>query len=462
MKRRIILLLAFAALLSSLMAACPISAKAESTDFLSFPSGVTVYSPLNMTYNSRYLTLNLTLYSAGNMGNIDPQISMTYSVDGKYNGSVPLEVSNPGLHVVTNAFGFVNLPKLSEGSHCLTLYLFGHNQKSLNPKYLSYVDTVCFSISADASDVPPPGWVPQEVAPQDVQPSGIDEKALTYIENVLPLDFTHYIITNTSYELPGLPNSAHRDEAVTFTLNSSDSMLVVNCQFWDGVQYTCDLSVQRGAAAYIRDCSNLLEVARVIIVGHQAQTGVDCSYILKTLDMVTSTENVTTVIFGNVKLAVCSRALPIGVLAVGTDGTLHIQADPSNIRNATSFHWLYTGGSEEQSIFFLSFDNGNLCSLHDDRIISNLTISQADEDMQPNDVTAESSISNETGSESSSEQSAIQSQLDPAFSVLVFAAAASVLGVAAACVGIMLYRKRRLESKKPTAFPFTQDEAESF
>jgi hypothetical protein len=290
----------------------------------------------------------------------------------------------------------------------------------------------------------------------------LEEKARAYIENVLPLDFAHYTFTNVSYELPEMPNASYRTDAVTFMLNSSDSMLVVNCQSRDGVQYTCDLSVQRGAPAYIRDCSNLLEVARVIIVGYQVQTGIDCSYILKTLDMVTSTENVTTVILGNVKLAVCSRALPIGVLVVGTDGTLHIQADPSNIRNATSFHWLYTGGSEEQSIFFLSFDNGNLCSLHDDRIISNLTISQADEDMQPNDVTAESSISNETGRKSSQEQPAIQSQSEPAFSALMTLAAGSVLGATAACVGVMFYRKRHLESKKPTVIHITQDEAESF
>jgi hypothetical protein len=173
MKQEIALLLLLAALLSSFMAAYTLQVRADGADSISFPSGVTVYSPLNMTYNSRYLTLNLALYSAGSMGSIDPQVSMTYSVDGKYNGSVPLEVSNPGLHVVTNAAGLVNLPELPVGSHCLTIYLYGHNQKSYDPKYLSYVDTVYFSISADASDVPPPGWVPQEVTPQNVQPQDL-------------------------------------------------------------------------------------------------------------------------------------------------------------------------------------------------------------------------------------------------------------------------------------------------
>ena len=154
------------------MATLPIPARADA-DFISFPSGVTVYSPLNMTYDSRYLTLNLTLQSAGNMGNIDPNVWMNYSIDGKTNGAVPLDVSNPGLHVVTNAAGLVNLPELSTGSHCLTIITFGHNQKTLDPKYLSYTDTVYFSISADASSVPPPGWILQDSTSQDSQPQDL-------------------------------------------------------------------------------------------------------------------------------------------------------------------------------------------------------------------------------------------------------------------------------------------------
>ena len=181
MNKRPVLLLLFAILVSSLMAVLPISANAQTADFVSFPSGITVYSPLNMTYDSRYLFLNLTLQSAGSMGEIDPNIAMTYSVDGEYNGSVPLSVNNPGLHVVTNAAAFLSLPKLSEGSHSLTLYLFGHNQKSLNPKYLSFVDSVYFSINAGSSDVPPAGWVEPEVAPQSKQPQDLTPPTISML-----------------------------------------------------------------------------------------------------------------------------------------------------------------------------------------------------------------------------------------------------------------------------------------
>jgi hypothetical protein len=130
-------------------------AKADSTDFISFPSGITLYSPLNSTHNSQYLTLNLFLDSAGSMGYIDSRISLNYSIDGKLEGPVPLTVSNPGVHVVTNGVGLVSLPELPEGSHSLTLYLYGFNQKYTEPRFLSYEDTVYFSIDLTASNVSP-------------------------------------------------------------------------------------------------------------------------------------------------------------------------------------------------------------------------------------------------------------------------------------------------------------------
>jgi hypothetical protein len=34
--------------------------KADSNDYISFSSGVTIFSPINETYNSNFLTLNLT------------------------------------------------------------------------------------------------------------------------------------------------------------------------------------------------------------------------------------------------------------------------------------------------------------------------------------------------------------------------------------------------------------------
>src|SRR3990172_5195742 len=120
--------------------------KADSNDYISFSSGITLFSPINRTYNSQYLTLNLTLHSAGSMGSIESRMSMSYSIDGEYKGSVPLVVSNPGVHIVTNGAGLVDLPELPEGSHSLTIYLEGFIPRYHEPRFLSYVDTVYFAI----------------------------------------------------------------------------------------------------------------------------------------------------------------------------------------------------------------------------------------------------------------------------------------------------------------------------
>jgi hypothetical protein len=146
MKKTFLTVITISALLLSLMVMASHNAvRADSTDSIRFiDSGITIYSPVNMTYNFANLVLNLSLYMAGNLGSLDPQISMNYSVDGIYNGSVPLR-SNGEIHVVTVAVGTTDLPELSNGSHYLTIYLYGLNQRTYEPKYLSYFNSIYLS-----------------------------------------------------------------------------------------------------------------------------------------------------------------------------------------------------------------------------------------------------------------------------------------------------------------------------
>jgi hypothetical protein len=154
MKKVLISITVTALLLSLLVVASYCPAKADSTEAITFDSGVTVYSPVNTTYYNTNLILSVGLYGAGNMGGLDPQLSMNYSIDGLYNGAVHL-VSDGQLHVVTNGVGTANLPNLSEGSHILTLYYYGLNQRSYDPKYLSYINTIQFSTVGQAPSLTP-------------------------------------------------------------------------------------------------------------------------------------------------------------------------------------------------------------------------------------------------------------------------------------------------------------------
>jgi len=124
---------------------CTYSVNAESADSIHFSSGVTLFSPLNRTYNSRYLSLNFSFIVG-----LGIKYSLNYDIDGKYGGSMPYVIENPEeLHVTYFATGLVKLPELSEGSHSLTVNLLA--SPSSNHIKPSYADTVYFSI-----DLTPP------------------------------------------------------------------------------------------------------------------------------------------------------------------------------------------------------------------------------------------------------------------------------------------------------------------
>jgi hypothetical protein len=82
-------------------------------------SGPTILYPVNTTYSSKIVTLNISL-STKLFSSIP--LSATYSLDGKPNVNVPL-VTNPSLIWNKNRVeGFVTLPELSDGSHTISVY----------------------------------------------------------------------------------------------------------------------------------------------------------------------------------------------------------------------------------------------------------------------------------------------------------------------------------------------------
>ena len=152
MKKTLLTAIAISALLLSLMVTvCPHPVRADSADFISFlDSAVTIFSPVNMTYNYRNLTLNLTVPVWSIMG-MPTSVSMNYSIDGIYNGPVPLRtITPPDAPPIATKVGWgagsVDLPELPDGSHYLTIYLYGLNMRNYQPQFKSYVYTVYFSI----------------------------------------------------------------------------------------------------------------------------------------------------------------------------------------------------------------------------------------------------------------------------------------------------------------------------
>jgi hypothetical protein len=86
-------------------------------------TGPYVLFPVNTTYNSRIITLNIS-FSTKLFSPV--HLSATYSLDGKPNVIVPLLVSPSLIWSKNRVEGSVTLPELSEGSHTLSVYVEAH------------------------------------------------------------------------------------------------------------------------------------------------------------------------------------------------------------------------------------------------------------------------------------------------------------------------------------------------
>jgi hypothetical protein len=171
MKRAAQVLALVLALLASLVAGVQtVKADIIGDNGMRYASGPYVISPSNSTYGSLSLTLDVN-FSAKIGGNIN--YSMSYSLDGTPNNTVPLEIHYFGLGFLYNRdyiTGFVALPELSEGQHSITVYLECHTHtwdiNSPNfpdPDYYNYSDsqTVHFSINTKPEQEIPefPSWL---------------------------------------------------------------------------------------------------------------------------------------------------------------------------------------------------------------------------------------------------------------------------------------------------------------
>jgi hypothetical protein len=161
-------------------------------------SVVKILSPCNETYASKFLTLNVTF----TFGGLD--YTLTYAVDGKNGGPMPFEVVNPDnqMHVMYTAFGVVNMPELSEGSHCLTVTIICglYNYHGANPPgapfkptspgssdyEATWTDTVYFTIDSGAGTTEPA--LATDSVPPSISNISLDNR--TYTSTEVQLNFT--------------------------------------------------------------------------------------------------------------------------------------------------------------------------------------------------------------------------------------------------------------------------------
>ena len=192
--------------------------QADSTDRIRFSSGVTLFSPINKTYTSRFLTLSFA-FGCG----LGTQSQLSYNIDGKYGGPMPFIFTNPNeLHVVMDATGSVTLPELSEGSHSLTVSLYAHG---LVAHKSSYSDTIYFAI-----DLTPPNV-------SVLSPVNKTYVVANITEARIPLDFAvNENVSRVSYRLDGLDDMVIAGNATLKSLSVGSHNVTVKA--WDSAGYS--------------------------------------------------------------------------------------------------------------------------------------------------------------------------------------------------------------------------------
>jgi hypothetical protein len=141
--------------------------KADSSSPIGFTGGLTLISPVNETYNSNYLTMNINLTCGAGI-----QFLLTYNIDGTIKGTIPLTYNGPGgFQLFAVETGTVQLPQLPDGTHQLTIYELAslNNYHGANPPgppfqptspgsdnySVSWTDAAYFSINATATQTTP-------------------------------------------------------------------------------------------------------------------------------------------------------------------------------------------------------------------------------------------------------------------------------------------------------------------
>lgn len=204
-----------------------------------------------------------------------------------------------------------------------------------------------------------------QMAIASCEPSNIQEQALSYIEQVLPIDTSRYAIVYENYRENNISTSRLM-QCVTYRFTSNQNVLVVDCTFRNGVQCALEMRVQSGSL--IRDYSeetHLIETTKRILKAHETQTKSNLTQLINLLDIVNPNSNQSSASLGENTLIVRQIKVPIGLKHI--EGAVHI--DPSDPKERTSFMWENSVNNSSIPIFIITFQNGVFYSLNDERTL---------------------------------------------------------------------------------------------
>lgn len=157
-----------------------------------------------------------------------------------------------------------------------------------------------------------------EASPDTINPepqlTGLEEKGLQFIKDVLAIDTAKYNITVRSMNNPTMSTApleqiAQASSDTQYSLNSSTSTLQIIVTFKKGYITWANLYPYTGGILYTRPpSSNLVEAAQSFLIAYQGFSGRNVTDMLQTLDGL-NPQNGTTVNSGSLELTVTHQDL---------------------------------------------------------------------------------------------------------------------------------------------------------
>lgn len=141
------------------------------------------------------------------------------------------------------------------------------------------------------------------------------DQALSFIEEVLPIDRSQYNLTFNGYfvsDLPGIAISEPKDyapERVIYTLTSDESELRASFTIENNILTTCQVSIQKGSFISDRSYTNLNDVAKSFLEKYQAYTGTSMVNMINLLSNVDVAKD-QTIVKDNLKLNITNGEFP--------------------------------------------------------------------------------------------------------------------------------------------------------
>lgn len=175
--------------------------------------------------------------------------------------------------------------------------------------------------------------------------SAVQEKALAFIENALPIDFAEYDIKLEQHHTnPEFSPKFSGQEVLIYTLESADGIEAeISCIFQNGSLTGLLVNSDSGNVIKKQPTQELISASRTFLEGYQSVTKNNLTEMIKLLPEAGSTENLT-VNSGNIRLDINHKS-----------------------NNRTSFSWTYTANGADYTRLGITFENGKLYAMRDSR-----------------------------------------------------------------------------------------------